>query len=267
MRTPNILRTAILLLFLSFLLPACQQSNKPNTMDNNEIENKAEVVQFLRQKTDQIISEWKRKDILYKIKPEQSVLIIIDMQNFVCIPEKGPGIPGIDKVINNTNKLVDICHELSIPVIWVRENINTSIDSTDGGLYPLFHDWEHIKAIENHGFGTEIYSKMHFDQFKDFVVFKNRYSAFLPRPSELQETLLSLKRKQLIFSGVAANVCVESTLRDAMQLDYEVVLISDATTTFDEIFLEVTLMNTRLFFGDVRTTKSVIDELKSITKE
>ena len=236
-------------------------------MDNKEIENKAEVIQFLRHKTDRLISEWKREDALFDIKPPQAALIIIDMQNFVCAPENGHGIKGIDEVINNTNHLVDVCHELSIPVIWVRENINTNGDSTDGGLYPLFHDREHLKAIENLGHGTEIYSKMHFDKSKDFVVFKNRYSAFLPGPSELQETLLSLKRKQLIFSGVAANVCVESTLRDAMQLDYEVVLISDATTTFDEIFLEVTLMNTRLFFGDVRTTKNVIDELKSITKE
>lgn len=236
-------------------------------MDNNEIENKAEVIQFLRQKTDQIISEWKRKDILYKISPEQSALIVIDMQNFVCDPENGQSIPGIDEVINNTNQLADVCHELNIPVIWVRENINTRGDSTDGGLYPLFHNREHLNAIENLGYGTEIYSKMHFEQSKDFVVFKNRYSAFLPGPSELQEQLLSLRRKQLIFTGVAANVCVESTLRDAMQLDYEVVLISDATTTFDEIFLEVTLMNTRLFFGDVRTTKNVIDELKSTTKE
>lgn len=259
--------TAILLIVASLLLSMCQPSNKPSTMDNKEIENKAEVIQFLRQKTDQIISEWKRKDILYKINPEQSALIIIDMQNFVCIPEKGPGLPGMDKVINNTNKLADICHELSIPVIWVRENINTSADSSDGGLYPLFHDREHLNAIENLGYGTEIYSKMHFDKSKDLVVFKNRYSAFIPAPSDLHKTLTSIGRKQLIISGVAANVCVESTVRDAMQLDYEVILISDATTTFDEIFLEVTLMNTRLFFGDVRTTKSVIDELKSITKE
>ncbi|NQT77186.1 MAG: cysteine hydrolase [Bacteroidetes bacterium] len=236
-------------------------------MDNKEIDNKAEVIQFLRHKTDQLISEWKREDILFDIKPPQAALIIIDMQNFVCAPENGHGIQGIDEVINNTNHLVDICHELSIPVIWVRENINTIGDSTNGGLYPLFHDREHLNAIENLGHGTEIYSEMHFDKSKDFVVFKNRYSAFIPAPSDLHKTLTSIGRKLLIISGVAANVCIESTVRDAMQLDYEVVLISDATTTFDEIFLEVTLMNTRLFFGDVRTTKSVIDELKSITKE
>jgi ureidoacrylate peracid hydrolase len=96
----------------------------------------------------------------------------------------------------------------------------------------------------------------------DHVVFKNRYSAFLSNPPELREKLDCLKRKQLIVAGIAANVCVESTVRDAMQLDYEVVLVSDGVTTFDEALLESTLMNTKCFFGDVRTTEEIMEALR-----
>lgn len=256
-----------LIILLSLSLSECQQSNKSRTMNHNENKMETEVINYLRQKTDQMISDWGRKEVLFKINIEKSALVIIDMQNFVCTAKKGKGLRGIENVISNTNKLVDICHQLSVPVIWVKENINTNNSSSDGGLYSLFHDSEHIKIIENHGVGTEIYSKMHFNQTTDYVVFKNRYSAFLTETSELQSLLDSLNKNQLIFTGVATNVCVESTVRDAMQLDFEVILVSDATTTFDEIVKEVTLMNTRLFFGDVRSTQDVINEIISLTKE
>jgi len=41
-----------------------------------------------------------------------------------------------------------------------------------------------------------------------------------------------------------------------------VVLISDGVTSFDETLLESTLMNTRLFFGDVRTAEEVMEALR-----
>ncbi|GEM_PF-3979758 len=119
-----------------------------------------------------------------------------------------------------------------------------------GGSIPFFHDKDHTKSAMDLGKGTEIYAGMHFDPSRDHVVFKNSYSAFLSRPPALREKIDALKRGQLIFAGIAANVCVESTVRDAMQLDYEVVVVSDGTTTIDDAMLEGTLKNTHLFFGD-----------------
>jgi ureidoacrylate peracid hydrolase len=102
---------------------------------------------------------------------------------------------------------------------------------------------------------------MNFDPVRDHIVFKDRYSAFLSDPPELQEKLDSLQRSQLIIAGVAANVCVESTVRDAMQMDYEVVLVSDGVTAPDQTFVDSTLRNTRLFFGDVRSAEEIASAL------
>jgi ureidoacrylate peracid hydrolase len=96
----------------------------------------------------------------------------------------------------------------------------------------------------------------------DYQVIKNRYSAFIRGASNLDETLKSLNRTQLIIAGLAANVCVESNVRDAMQLDYEIILVKNATATFDEVLLEATLTNVKLFFGDVRSTEEVLEELR-----
>jgi len=212
---------------------------------------------------EKIASAWKRPKKLFILNPQTSAFVIIDMQNFACAPEEGSPPPQIKKVVHQINRLADFCREVEIPVIWVRQNMTASVKTDDTGLYPLFHDPRRTKNIMNLEKGTEIYPAMHWDQARDHVVFKNRYSAFLSTTPGLREKIDGLKRKQLIFAGIAFNVCVESTIRDAMQLDYEVVLVSDGVTGPDQALLQSTLKNTQLFFGDVRTTDDIIRELKN----
>jgi ureidoacrylate peracid hydrolase len=206
---------------------------------------------------------WIRPENLFVLNASQACLVIIDMQNFSCAPANGEPLPHIDQVVAKINMLADFFRRIRAPVIWVRHNINISADQvgTDAGLYPDFHDINDLGSVSNLSSGTEIFPSMHYDPAEDYVVFKNRYSAFLPNPPQLQERLKSLKRTQLIVAGIAANVCVESTVRDAMQLDYEVVLVRDGVTASNETLLQSTLTNTRLFFGDVRTAEEVMEAL------
>jgi len=191
-------------------------------------------------------------------------LVIIDMQNFSCAPVEGEALPHLGEVITKINRLADFSRKIKVPVIWVRHSINVTADqaSTDAGLYPIFHSINQLRNVRNRSSGTEIFPSMNFDRAVDHVVFKNRYSAFLSNPPELQQKLESLKKTQLIIAGIVANVCVESTVRDAMQLDYEVVLVSDCVTTTNETLLESTINNTILFFGDVLTAEEVMEGLK-----
>jgi len=198
---------------------------------------------------------------LFSLNPSGTCLVIVDMQNFSCIPATTAGFPGIGDVIRRINRFAGFCRQIGVPVIWVRHAITPDAGSTGPGLYPEFHDKEQLAILYDHNKGTEIYSGMEVDTSRDHVVMKNRYSAFQSNPPELKEKLDSLHRTQLVIAGIAANVCVESTIRDAMQLDYEVVLISDCTTTFDEVLLEATMKNTLHFFGDVRSADEIMGEL------
>jgi ureidoacrylate peracid hydrolase len=160
-----------------------------------------------------------------------------------------------------TEPCADACRRLTIPVIWVRHNLHSKGNVNDGGFFQLFHDEKRTRAVMNYGPGTEIFSGMDVDTDRDHIVFKNRYSAFLANPPDLQNKLKELGREQLLITGIAANVCVESTLRDAMQLDYEVILVSDATIGTDETSCHNTLRNTQLFFGDVQSTTDIIRDI------
>lgn len=202
-----------------------------------------------------------RSGRFFTVEPGRAALVLIDMQRFACSPTDRSFFPGIEIVIKNINLLTAECRKQRTPVIWVRQNITFDAHGNNGGLYARFHELSMLKDIANLGEGTQIAEGLLYDANSDYEVFKNRYSAFLSRPPELENLLKRLGRDQIIIGGVAANVCVESTLRDAMQLDYEVILVSDATTSFDVALMEATLVNTQLFFGDVRNTGEVVREL------
>jgi ureidoacrylate peracid hydrolase len=227
--------------------------------DGQNMDQRCETFRAIRL---QLCRKSNRPEYLFGLCPSRACFVIIDMQNFSCAPPVGEALPCIDEVIAQINRLADFCRTVHVPVIWVRHNLTVDGSSYDAGLYPAFHERSHWENVCNRSKGTEISPEMHFNPFVDHMVFKNRYSAFLSNPPELRDKLEALKRRQLIVAGVAANVCVESTVRDAMQLDYEVVLVSDGITASDETLLDSTMKNTLLFFGDVRTTEEVIEALR-----
>jgi len=56
--------------------------------------------------------------------------------------------------------------------------------------------------------------------------------------------------RNLVFVGIASNVCVESTLRDGFHLEYFGVMLEDATHHLGPDFVrEATLYNVEKFFG------------------
>ena len=72
--------------------------------------------------------------------------------------------------------------------------------------------------------------------------------------SQLDSMLRARGIRTLIFVGIASNVCVESTLRDAFHLEYFAVMLSDATHHLGPDFIQqATLYNVETFFGWVST--------------
>ena len=81
----------------------------------------------------------------------------------------------------------------------------------------------------------------------DVVIVKTRYSGFAR--TALDEELRKRGARYLFFTGIATNVCVESTLRDAFFLDYWPILIEDAAMGSDLAMHGATLHNVEAFFG------------------
>jgi ureidoacrylate peracid hydrolase len=98
---------------------------------------------------------------------------------------------------------------------------------------------------------------------EDLVLEKRRFSAFIPGASVLHETLQERGIDTLIITGTLTNCCCESTARDAQQMNYRILFISDGTAAQSQAAHEGTLDNMRLLFGDVLTTDQVISQITS----
>jgi len=92
----------------------------------------------------------------------------------------------------------------------------------------------------------------------DIVLPKPRYSGFFNTP--LDSLLRSRGIRHLIFTGIATNVCVESTLRDGFFLEYFGVVLEDAThQAGPEFEQKAALFNIETFFGWVSTVADFCD--------
>ena len=90
---------------------------------------------------------------------------------------------------------------------------------------------------------------------QDIVLSKPRYSGFYG--TQLDQMLRARRIRNLVFVGVATNVCVESTLRDAYFLEYFPILIEDAALQAGPPELQAaTVYNVEKFFGWVTTASA-----------
>jgi ureidoacrylate peracid hydrolase len=83
----------------------------------------------------------------------------------------------------------------------------------------------------------------------DLVIPKTRYSSFIG--TTLADDLRMRDLQTLAVCGVVTNQCVESTVRDAYQLDFDVVLVDDCCAAGSVDAHNATLANVRSSFGRV----------------
>ena len=100
---------------------------------------------------------------------------------------------------------------------------------------------------------------------KDHIILKRRDSAF--QDTELRVWLQSIRVNTLIFCGIDTSICVESSLRDAFNLGYDVILVSDATASGISKHYETTIERIRDYYGiaiDCSHLRKMIKTLEQI---
>jgi len=94
------------------------------------------------------------------------------------------------------------------------------------------------------------------------VVRKTRYSGFCR--TDLEAYLLARNVRYLLFTGIATNVCVESTARDAFFSEFWPILVEDAMSHAGPDFNRLaTLWNFEHVFGWVTSVDHVLGTLQS----
>jgi ureidoacrylate peracid hydrolase len=87
---------------------------------------------------------------------------------------------------------------------------------------------------------------------QDLVISKQRPSAFHPYAlTDLEETLSARGIETVIIMGVVTNGCCETTARDAYQLNYRVLFVTDANAAQTDEEHNASLLNLATYFADV----------------
>jgi ureidoacrylate peracid hydrolase len=95
----------------------------------------------------------------------------------------------------------------------------------------------------------------------DVVIPKYKYSGFVS--TYLDPFLRSKGINTLILTGVATNVCVESTARDGFMREYYIVIPSDLTEGTSADAKKWSLLNLDMFFGEVVSSNDILECWKS----
>jgi len=187
---------------------------------------------------------------LSKIKKEDCVLMIIDMQNDFIADDAAIQNPGGKELIPNIQKMKKWAYENDVPVFYTKEEHNKK--KTDFGMELERNEPEH--CVEGTK-GVEIIEELTPEE-RDYVIIKRRYSSFYL--SDLEILLRGLNKKALIVTGVSTNVCVFGTVLDAHQRDMRSVVLSDCVAGTSVDLHEAFLKNIDYVYGDVATSDELI---------
>jgi ureidoacrylate peracid hydrolase len=199
-------------------------------------------------------------------------LLVVDMQNgFVSkggsYDQLGMNTEEYRKIVPKTKELLDFCRANLIPVFFteaIREPSGIDLLTRVHRLLPVTRE-ERLK-VPICVRGT--WDAKTIDEIKpadsDHVVIKRRDSAF--QDTELRVWLQSEGINTLIICGVDTSICVETSLRDAFNIGYDVILISDATASGINKHYETTLERVRDYYGLVMTVERFFRIVNSLKK-
>ena len=199
-----------------------------------------------------------------KVDPRHCATLIVDVQNDFCaeggaMHREGRDVKLVQKMVPRLAELVEGARAAKVKCVWIRNVYNT------GSNWYLSEVWlEHAQRRRNGAYVSipvcepDAWNGAFYEiapLADEVIVTKHRYGAF--EGGDLDLVLRSQNIRTVVMTGVATNVCVETTARQAFLRDYYVVFASDCTATYSQIDHDATLRNIDAFFGQVASAAEI----------
>jgi ureidoacrylate peracid hydrolase len=207
---------------------------------------------------------------------DKSAIIVVDMQNAFASKGGLLDLAGVDisaaaGVVRTIHSVLAAARSNGVPIVYLQTGYKSDLSNGGGEGSPnprketalcLMRARPELKGkllVE----GTWDFAIV--DELKpqagDLVVLKTRYSGFAG--TTLDSVLRAREIRYLFFVGIATNVCVESTLRDAYFHEYWPILVTDgAMQAGPPAAHEATIFNVESFFGWTLTAQSLLVSLQ-----
>jgi nicotinamidase-related amidase len=149
---------------------------------------------------------------------EDTALLIIDVQ-MGMFAESDPVYQG-DELLARIRRLLEKARNAQVPIIYIQHGSERSGHPLEIGT----PGWQIHSAIA--------------PREGDHIVRKQMPDAFYN--TSLQQELQALGVKKVILTGIQSDLCVDTTCRRACSLDYDVILVADAHSTWGRESLTAT---------------------------
>jgi ureidoacrylate peracid hydrolase len=204
-----------------------------------------------------------RRHIAETLDAAGCALVVIDLQDGFMLPGVPLEVAAARAIVPNVNRLAAAVRAAGGRVVWVRMNVEGEREAWSAFFrrFPAETAERQLVALAPDGAGYPLYAELDVRSGDD-IIDKKRYSAFIAGSSPIDGLLRGAGIDTVIVTGTLTNVCCESSARDAMMLNYNIVFVSDANATWTDDQHNATLTTIVQSFGDVMTTDEVIERLR-----
>ena len=207
-----------------------------------------------------------KKTVFGDVDPATTAHIIVDLQNGFMLEGAAVEVPAARDIVGNVNRISRAVREAGGVNIFLQYLIDDEAKSSWAIWFKDFADEKRVarltEAFSRGAHEFELHSDLDFAP-GDLKVEKTRFGAFIPGTCDLLDILRQRGIETLIITGTATNVCCESTARDAMQLNYKVIFVADATAALTDTEHNSALNSMSAVFADVLMTDDVVDLMES----
>jgi nicotinamidase-related amidase len=190
------------------------------------------------------------KELGPRLNPTSTALLVIDIQQGMLIAPLAPHDPG--RLVDNAAALSRRFHDAGGTVILARLTARVPAPFSGGLIDPsnegLPSDWADLPS------GIDPASA-------NLVLNHPRWNAFTG--SCLATALRSRGVTTLVLSGIATNVAVEFTARDARLRGYQVIVAHDAVSARDAVLHTFSLEKVLSQFAMVASTKTILRRVEA----
>lgn len=195
---------------------------------------------------------------------KDAALLVVDMQNSFLEPQGAMAKLGfpyqrLREAIPGSLRLIAGARKAGVPVIFTQYVYQS--DFKDGGVIvnEIMPGLKDVRLCAKGTWDADLA-----EGFKPYadetVIEKNCPSAFYS--TQLDAILRAMQVENLVVCGVTANMCVETTVRDASQRDFRTYVVSDAIAEVEDDRYQISLKTMGNFFAQLMTVSEVLDSWK-----
>ena len=194
-----------------------------------------------------------------RIEPSHTAILVVDIQNDFCAPDGyidrkyGCDAAANEALAARNVAMTNAARAAGALIVWIQA-IYDPVFLSAPMLMKGASAGNDVRCVDG-SWGADFYNVA--PKEGDLVIRKHRYSAF--SGTALDNLLRRNCIKTTVITGVSTNICVESTLREAFNLGYYVVIPRDCVAGNNAVLHDATLRNVEFLIGDVTSAADLTE--------